>query len=75
MLKVYIKTAHYKSIAQPKKKKKNNLIQKRSLTQQIQHNYYLSVASVDSSTTELTCIFPKTLNKRINACVENTSKT
>ena len=43
-------------------------------TKQIQSNYYLSVASVDSSTTESTCIFPKTLNKRINACVENTSK-
>ena len=62
MLKVYIKTAHYKSIAQPKKKKK-------------QPNYYLSVVSVDSSMTESTCIFPETLNKRINACVKNTSKT
>ena len=29
----------------------------------IQPNYYLSVASVDSSTTESTCIFPETLNK------------
>ena len=26
-------------------------------------NYYLSVASVDSSTIESTCIFPETLNK------------
>ena len=40
----------------------------------IQPNYYPSVASVDSSTTESTCIFPEILNKRINACVENTSK-
>ena len=40
----------------------------------IQPNYYLLVVSVDSSTTELTCIFPETLNKCINACVENTSK-
>ena len=55
----YIKTAHYKNIAQHKK---------------LQSNYYLSVASVDSSTTKSTCIFPETLNKRINACVENTSK-
>ena len=36
--------------------------------QQIQPNYYLSVASVDSSTTESTYIFPETLNKCINAC-------
>ena len=41
----------------------------------VQPNYYLSVASVDNSTTKSTCIFPETLNKRINACVENTSKT
>ena len=41
----------------------------------IQPNDYPSVASVDSSITELTCIFPKILNKRINAYVENTSKT
>ena len=54
---------------------KNNPIQKDSPTQKIQPNYYLSVASVDSSTTKSTCIFPETLNKCINACVENTSKT
>ena len=36
------KTTHYKNIAQQKK---------------IQPNYYLSVASVDSSTIESTCIF------------------
>ena len=54
---------------------KNNPIQKDSPTQKIQPNYYLSVASVDSSMIESTCIFPETLNKRINACVENTSKT
>ena len=53
---------------------KNSPIQKDSPTQQIQPNYYLSVASVDSSMVVSTCIFPKTLNKRINACVENTSK-
>ena len=41
----------------------------------IQPNYYPSVASVDSSTTESICIFPEILNKRINTCVENTSKT
>ena len=45
------------------------------ITTKIQPNYYLSVASVDSNTTESTCIFLETLNKRINACVENTSKT
>ena len=55
MLKVYIKTAHCKNITQ----------------QKIQPNYYLSVASVDSSMIESTFIFPETLNKRINACVEN----
>ena len=54
---------------------KNNALQRYSPTQQIQPNYHPSVASVDGSTTESTCIFPKTLNKRINACVENTSKT
>ena len=53
MLKV-TKTTHYNKIAQPKT---------------IQPNYYLSVASVDSSMTESTCIFPETLSKRINACV------
>ena len=47
---------------------KNSPIQKDSLTQQIQPNYYLTIASVDNSTTESTCIFPKTLNKCINAC-------
>ena len=41
----------------------------------IQPNYYLSVASVDSSMTESTCIFPETLNKRINACVTEKQKT
>ena len=53
---------------------KNSLLQKYCPTQQIQPNYYLSVASIDSSMTESTCIFPKTLNKHINSCVENTSK-
>ena len=42
----------------------------------IQPNYYLSVASIDSSMTESTCIFPKTLNKMHNRmCGNNTSKT
>ena len=41
----------------------------------IQPNYYLFVTSVDNSMTEPTYIFPETLNKRINACVKNTSKT
>ena len=54
---------------------KNSPLQKYSPTQKIQLNYYLSVASVDNSMTESTCIFPKILNKRINTCVENTSKT
>ena len=55
---------------------KNSPIQKDSLTQKkIQPNYYLSIASVDNSTAKSTCIFPETLNKRINACVKNTSKT
>ena len=40
-----------------------------------QPNYYPSVASVDSSMIELTCIFLEILNKHINACVKNTSKT
>ena len=53
---------------------KNGPIQKDFPTQQIQPNYHLSVASVNSSTTESTYIFPETLNKHINACVENTSK-
>ena len=44
------------------------------ITKKNQPNYYPSVASVDSSTTELTCIFLETLNKCINACVQNTSK-
>ena len=54
---------------------KNNPLQKYSPTQKIQPDYYLLVASVDNSTTESTCIFPETLNKHINARVENTSKT
>ena len=41
----------------------------------IQPNYYPSVVSVDSNTTESICVFPEIFNKRINACVENTSKT
>ena len=41
----------------------------------IQPNYYPSVASVGSSTVESTCIFLEILNKHINICVENTSKT
>ena len=45
------------------------------ITKKIQPNYYPSAASVDNSTTKLTCIFPEILNKYINACVENTSKT
>ena len=53
---------------------KNSPLQKYSPTQKIQPSYYLSVASVDRSMTESTCIFPETLNKHINACVENTSK-
>ena len=54
---------------------KNSPIQKDSLTQKkIQPNYYLSVASVENSMIESTCIFPEILNKRINACVENTNK-
>ena len=40
----------------------------------IQPNHYLSVASIDSSMTESTCIFPETLNKRINAYVERKQK-
>ena len=59
MLKV-TKTTHYNKIAQPKT---------------IQPNYYLSVASVDSNTTEFNLYIFETLNKHINACVENTSKT
>ena len=54
--------------------KENSPLQTIKPIQKIQPNYYPQVASVDSSTIESTCIFPKTLNKRINACVENTSK-
>ena len=43
--------------------------------QKIQPNYYVSIASVDNNTTESTCTFLEILNKRINICVENTSKT
>ena len=57
------------------KKTKCSKLQKQPNQKTIQPNYYLSVVSVDSSITESTCIFPETLNKRINACVENTSKT
>ena len=53
----------------------NSPLQKYCPTQQIHPNYHLSVASVDSSITESTYIFPKTLNKRIHIFVENTSKT
>ena len=45
------------------------------ITKKIQPNYYPLVASVDSNTTESTCIFPKILNKHINSSVENTCKT
>ena len=55
--------------------RKTTLSKTIKLIQKIQPNYYPSVASVDSSTTESTCIFPEILNKHINACVENTSKT
>ena len=41
----------------------------------IQPNYYLSIANVDSSHHWINLYIPKTLNKHINACVENTSKT
>ena len=53
---------------------KNNPLQKYSPTQKIQPNYYLSVTSVDSSTTESTYIFPESLNKCINICVEIQAK-
>ena len=56
--------------------KENNPLQTiKPITKKIQPNYYPSVASVDSNTIESTCIFPEILNKHINACVENTSKT
>ena len=54
---------------------KNSPLQKYCPTQQIQPNYHLSITSVDSSTTESTCIFSETLNKCINTYMENTSKT
>ena len=56
----FTKTAHYNKIPQPKT---------------ILPNYYLLVASVDSSMTKSTCIFLKHFSKHINACVENTNKT
>ena len=58
--------------------KENSPLQKIKLItkkKKIQPNHYPSIVSVDSSTTESTCIFPEMLNKHINACVENTSKT
>ena len=60
MLKVTRKTAFSKTITP---------------IQKIEPNYYPSIASVDNSTIESTCIFPEILNKHINECVENTSKT
>ena len=60
---------------------KNQSLQRKALYKNNAHknkfnpNYYPSIASVDNSTTESTCIFPEILNKHINACVENTSKT
>ena len=53
---------------------KHEMLKVTNSSNTIQPNYYLLVASVDNSMTESTCIFPETLNKRINACVENTSK-
>ena len=53
---------------------KTDLYIKSPLQKKIQSNYYPTIASVDSSTIESTCIFPKILNKHINAYVENTSK-
>ena len=53
----------------------NNKAHYKKKKKKIQPNYYPLVESVDSSTTESTCIFPEILNKHINACVENTSKT
>ena len=38
-------------------------------------NYYPSVASVDSSSIELTCIFPETLNKMHNRMCDRKTKT
>ena len=54
--------------------RKTTLSKTIKLIQKIQPNYYPSVASVDSSMAESTCIFHETLNKRINACMENASK-
>ena len=41
----------------------------------IQPNYYLLVARVDNSYEWINLYIPETLNKHINACVENKSKT
>ena len=40
----------------------------------IQPNYYQLVATVDSNHDWINMYIPKTLNKHIKACVENTSK-
>ena len=60
---------------------KTQSLQRKALYKKYAHknksnpNYYPLVASVDSSSIELTYIFPETLNKKcITACVENTSK-
>ena len=67
---------HDKTQTQCSKLQGNSLLQTiKPITKNIQPNYYPSVVSVDSNTTESTCIFPKILNKHINAYMENTSKT
>ena len=50
-------------------------LQKNAHKQKFNPNYYPSVASVDSSSIESTCIFLETLNKMHNRmCGKNTSK-
>ena len=50
-------------------------LQNNAHKQKFNPNYYPSVASVDSSSIESTCIFPETLNKMHNRmCGNNTSK-
>ena len=57
--------------------KSSKFTKKKPFTKQIAYynksnpNYYPSVASVDSNSIELTCIFPETLNKMHNRMCGN----
>ena len=50
-------------------------LQNNAHKQKFNPNYYPSVASVDSSSIESTCIFPETLNKMHNCMCDRKTKT